>query len=263
MREPYFPVFRIQRYCIHDGPGIRTTLFFQGCPLSCAWCHNPESQGVKSGGPGKGIEPGEIESDFQPSFEPARLVREIEKDLIFFDGSGGGVTFSGGEPLSQPELLMYLLKACKEREIHTCLDTSGFAPFGVLAPAAQLSDLILYDIKIVDAACHQKYAGEPSGLVLENLERLSDTKTDLVLRFPLIPSMTDSEQNIQDIIDFLVKRTRFRKVHILPFHNTGQGKYQRLNMNNRLKKVIPPSADKVHAVRKRFEESGFKTFVGG
>ena len=243
-------IFRIQRYSIHDGPGIRTTLFFQGCPLACAWCHNPESQAMAGN---------------DPSWKTltAGLIREIEKDNIFYDESNGGVTFSGGEPLCLPHLLMDLITACRERQIHTCLDTSGYAPFEVLKPAAMAADLILYDIKAVDARLHQTLTGQSSELILENLKQLSDLDVQVTLRFPLIPSMTDTEDNINEIIEFLVQETRFRQIHILPFHNAGSGKYEVLNMKNKLKDIKPPSEDRVQTVAQHFASRGFDTHMGG
>src|SRR3989339_1623066 len=141
-------VFKIQRYSVHDGPGIRTTLFFQGCPLSCPWCHNPESQRM----------PGKIDPEDMDVLADA-LMEEIEKDIIFYDDSGGGVTFSGGEPLSRPQLLFRLLNQCREKEIHTCLDTSGYADFETLLIASQKSDLTLYDIKLADEVVHEALLG--------------------------------------------------------------------------------------------------------
>ncbi len=243
-------IFRIQRYSIHDGPGIRTILFFQGCPLACGWCHNPESQARTGVGLG-------------PDSLAGHLMKEIEKDLVFYDESNGGVTFSGGEPLCQPALLMDLLTACQERGIHTCLDTSGHAPLDTLTSAARLADLILYDIKAVDRELHQTITGKSSGLILENLKHLSDQGLSVILRFPLIPSMTDTKENIHQVIEFLVQETRFRQIHILPFHNTGAGKYETLDMSNTLKHIKPPSKERVEAVARQFAQSGFDTHMGG
>ena len=260
-------IFKIQRYCLHDGPGIRTTLFFQGCPLSCAWCHNPESQPM---GPrvknmedrvtqaGLGGENSLVET----------LVREIEKDVIFYDESGGGVTFSGGEPLSNPALLLALIAACKDRGIHTCLDTSGFAPFNILKAAATTVDLVLFDIKIMADKDHLAHTGKPVGLVLDNLKKLSSLKVNkkqvnLKLRFPLIPTMTDTVENMDQIMRFLTQETRFRQIHILPFHATGLAKYERLKRNYELKQINPPTDKQVEKVRLKFEAGGFKTMIGG
>ena len=247
------PVFRIQRYSVHDGPGIRTTLFFQGCPLRCAWCHNPESQ---ARGP-------RLDSDAVAS-ETRALMAEIQKDILFYDESDGGVTFSGGEALGQPELLMALLTACREQEIHTCLDTSGFGPASVLRGAARLADLVLYDLKLMDDAAHRKYTGVPLAPVLDHLKALSaDPETEVWLRFPLIPGITDGPENIQALLTFAREETRFRRIHILPFHNTAQGKYDQLDKTYDLDQLAPPEDAAVEAVRHQFETAGFSAHIGG
>ncbi len=251
MKEYSPQIFRIQRYSIHDGPGIRTTLFFQGCPLSCHWCHNPESQ----------VMPEPAGHTPAPLIE--NLIREIEKDLIYYDESSGGVTFSGGEPLCQPELLMALLLACREREIHTCLDTSGFAPFKVLEPAVRAADLVLYDIKNADEHDYKRLTGRSCAMILDNLKQLSLLNIPVKLRFPLIPTMTDSRDNIEHIIDFLLHNTAYRDIHILPFHNAGEGKYQQLNMKDRMTGINPPDPADVVAVARIFANSGFNTSIGG
>jgi pyruvate formate lyase activating enzyme len=263
---PY--VFKIQRYCLHDGPGIRTTLFFQGCPLSCAWCHNPESQAMGVAlNPMEAVTQAALGSDNPFGELVETLVREIEKDVIFYDESGGGVTFSGGEPLSRPDLLLALVAACRDRGIHTCLDTSGFAPFNILRSIATAVDLVLFDIKIMANKDHLALTGQPVGLVLENLKKLSllqvnKKQVNLKLRFPLIPTMTDTLENMDQILAFLTQETRFRQIHILPFHATGQAKYERLKRNY-VKQINPPTDEQVEKVRLKFEAGGFKTMIGG
>jgi len=245
-------IFKIQRYSIHDGPGIRTTLFFQGCPLSCQWCHNPESQAM-------GVVP-EVKNIRELV---KSLVREIERDRIFYDESGGGVTFSGGEPLAQPKLLLPLLSACREQEIHTCLDTCGFATFDILKAAATAADLVLFDIKIMADQDHQTFTGKPVGQILENLKKLAHFRVPLKLRFPLIPTRTDTRDNIHQIIEFLTSQTHYRDIHILPFHTSGDGKYERLKMKNKLKHICPPTDERVEEVRQMFEVKGFNATIGG
>ena len=245
-------IFKIQRYSIHDGPGIRTTLFFQGCPLSCPWCHNPESRKM----PGK-IQAKEIDGLV------SRLMAEIEKDRIFYDDSGGGVTFSGGEPLSRPELLFRLRDQCREREIHTCVDTSGYADAKFLLTVAEKTDLILYDIKLMDATAHEALIGKPVFPVLDNLRLLSDLKAKVCMRFPLIPEMTDTPANINGVVSFLMDRTIFRNIHILPFHKAGEGKYAALELKNPMKDIRPPSPERVANVKEEFESHGFQVTIGG
>ncbi|MEA3434904.1 MAG: glycyl-radical enzyme activating protein [Thermodesulfobacteriota bacterium] len=245
-------IFKIQRYSIHDGPGIRTTIFFRGCPLSCQWCHNPESQ----------VMPNKMNPE---SFEDivASLMNEIEKDLIFYDESNGGVTFSGGEPLCQPDLLFALEDQCHEKQIHTCLDTCGFASFEVLEQAAQKTDLILYDVKLADENTHKKYTGEYAAPILNNLKQLSKLNANVKLRFPLIPDITDTDENIDGIIVFLIKNTFYRDINILPYHHTGEGKYEKLNKKYYLKYTRPSSENKIAEVKQIFESSGFMVNIGG
>lgn len=245
-------IFKIQRYSIHDGPGIRTTLFFQGCPLSCRWCHNPESQ----------AKPLEIDAK-EMDRVAAGLMEEIEKDLIFYDDSGGGVTFSGGEPLCQPKLLFKLLDLCREKEIHTCLDTSGYADIKIILKAAEKADLILYDIKLFDEKAHRKYTGKSGVLVLDNLKQLSKQKANIRLRFPLIPQMTDMDENVGRIIAFLKRDTIYRDIHILPFHKAGEAKYKVLNIKNYLQDIQVPSKERVLKVKEQFESKGFSVTIGG
>ncbi|RLC18428.1 MAG: glycyl-radical enzyme activating protein [Deltaproteobacteria bacterium] len=245
-------IFKIQRYSIHDGPGIRTTLFFQGCPLSCRWCHNPESQ-VNS----LKIETKDIDG------LAVDLMEEIEKDLIFYDDSGGGVTFSGGEPLCQPELLFRLLDLCREKEIHTCLDTSGYGDAEILLKASEMVDLILYDMKLIDDTVHTEYTGKSVCLVLDNLKQLSKRKANIRLRFPLIPQMTDTDENIDGMIAFLKENTIYRDIHILPFHKAGEAKYTVLNRQNYLRDIEPPSKKEVKRAKEQFESKGFNVRIGG
>ncbi|WDP89232.1 MAG: glycyl-radical enzyme activating protein [Desulfobacter sp.] len=254
-------IFRIQRYSIHDGPGIRTTIFFQGCPLFCAWCHNPESQPMPGKGKTRAGEGGRAGEKYQGLVRD--LVREIEKDAVYFEESGGGVTFSGGEPLVRPGLLTALVAAFRDRGIHTCLDTSGYAPFAVLGPVAGAVDLVLYDIKVVDESRARALTGRSPGVILKNLERLSGQNIPLLLRFPLIPGMTDTRENLGGIADFLIRRTRYRQIHLLPFHNTGARKYADLGLKNPMEKASPPGADRIRAVARVFEEKGLSPIIGG
>ncbi len=245
-------IFKIQRYSIHDGPGIRTTLFFQGCPLSCQWCHNPESQRTLS--EDDAVDQGRIVTG---------LMEAIEKDLLFYDESGGGVTFSGGEPLWQPELLFRLLGLCRNKDIHTCVDTSGYADGALLLQAAKKANLILYDMKLMDDAAHKAYTGKSVLPVLENLKQLSNQRANVCLRFPLVPGITDTKENIAQMIRFLNENTVYRDIHILPFHKAGEEKYPVLGLKNRLADLQPPPREVVSTVKDQFESSGFNVTIGG
>ena len=253
-------IFKIQRYSIHDGPGIRTTVFFQGCPLSCLWCHNPESRPVFSG-----LKTFKLHNKISEIREvnPDLLAIEMEKDSIFFDQSNGGVTCSGGEPLFQHEFLLAFLKQLKEREIHTAVDTSGFAPVRVMSETADMADLILFDLKLIEDKDHIKYTGVSVKHIHENLKMLHEKSSKVWLRFPLIPKITETDENIDKMIDFLLFFKKFRHINILPFHKTGKGKYLKLGIKDPMKEAEPLSEERIEKVKKKFEKKGFSVTTGG
>jgi len=252
-------VFNIKRYAIHDGPGIRTTLFLSGCPLRCWWCHNPEA----------------IRDDPAPMLENASVddsgeimtVREavdaIEKDVLFYDESGGGVTFSGGEPLVQHRFLKAVLRECRKRDIHTVLDTTGYASPEIVESVVEDIGLFLYDLKLMDNRKHLEYTGFSNELIKNNLTLLVERGRPIVIRFPMIPEITDTEENISQISDFVFSLKRIDTIHILPYHRTAEAKYRRLKIPNRMKKIRPPSRKRVNEVKANFEKRGFTVIVGG
>ena len=242
-------IFRIQRYSIHDGPGIRTTLFFQGCPLRCQWCHNPESQAETA--------------STARIMDVRTALEKIEQDTIFFDSSKGGVTFSGGEPLAQPQFLLALLNECRTREIHTAVDTSGFAPGSVIKDVAALCDLILFDLKIVDDIEHRKHTGVTVAPILKNLALLENLDVAVRLRLPLVPGITALDSNLDQIIDLLAEKSRLKTIDLLPFHRTAKAKYRGLGMENPMKGVAEPDPEFVQTIKEKFLKNGFNVSVGG
>ena len=249
-------VFDIQKFSLHDGPGIRTTVFFKGCPLNCWWCHNPESQAlglemmyqarrcIRCGACEAACSYGAIsrngdfvstdrekctlcgacvESCYAEAREivgkemtVAQVMTEIERDVTFYDESGGGVTFSGGEPLLQRDFLCSLLMACKDRDIHTTLDTCGFVAWETLDRARRFVDLFLYDIKLMDDAKHREFTGVPNDQILNNLRMLSEQGHNVVLRLPIIPGVNDDEKNVRQTGEFATTLPGLNQVDILP-----------------------------------------------
>ncbi|MBV7273644.1 glycyl-radical enzyme activating protein [Clostridiaceae bacterium UIB06] len=295
-------VINIQKYSVHDGPGIRTTVFFKGCPLKCWWCHNPESQNpgheimffeerctncgvcIKRC-PQKAVEvqekyPKTDESkctlcgkctDFCPNsakeyvgkdITAQELMKEIIKDEVFYDESGGGVTFSGGEPLVHIDFLNEILKLCRERGIHTTLDTSGFVKWEKLEEIADKIDLFLYDIKLMNNERHLKYTGVENVNILRNLKKLSDKGCNIYIRMPIISGINDDDENINEAIKF-VSSLNILQVNLLPYHKMGMDKYRRLKMQYNLTGMEKPSNERMEEIKGKFKNSGIKIEIGG
>jgi pyruvate formate lyase activating enzyme len=294
-------LFDIMRYSLHDGPGIRTTVFFKGCPLSCWWCHNPEGQSPKPNlmffanrcmNCGDCIEVcphgailrlnGVIHTtaachacgtcaDTCPTgarkvagrwMTVSETMRHIERDRIFWDESGGGVTFSGGEPLAQPRFLESLLDACREKRIHTVVETCGLAKKELVLDLSEKVDLFLFDLKILDPLKHQKYTGVRNDSILANLEALARRKKPVVVRFPVIPEINDDSENIRQMVA-LLSRLHLWQIHLLPYHQTGTEKYKRLGLGFRLEDVKAPAPNLVGEIAGEFERAGFNVRIGG
>ena len=256
-------IFKIKKYALHDGPGIRTTVFFKGCPLSCQWCHNPEGIDPRPQTIWRTTSSGEIEETVGTVMGVEALIKAIEKDVLFYDESGGGVTFSGGEPLSQPQFLEAVLAVCNHREIHAALDTSGFAPAAVIDRIIPQLQLVLFDLKIMDARRHQRYTGVSNRIILENLKRIADSRTPMRIRVPLIPGITDGDDNIVEIVRFACTLKTLQGVDLLPFHRIGSEKYRRLGMTDNMAEAVPPVPERVAAIQTRFESAGFTVSIGG
>ena len=261
-------VFNIKKYALHDGPGIRTTVFLKGCPLSCWWCHNPEGirptperiQTVVSTDGGRHVTKTAVVGHEMDVFQ---VMAEIEKDVIFYDESGGGATFSGGEPLAQAPFLKALLRACREREIHTAVDTSGHAPPEVFSEILALADLILYDLKVMDPGRHLALTGVSNHRVLANLRTLAESGKPAVLRFPAIPGLTDTPQNVGEIAAFVHDFSTIRRVSVLPYHRIFEGKYLKLKEANKMDGVQIPGDAAIRRIAGQFESYGFTVTVGG
>ena len=263
-------IFDIQRFAVHDGPGIRTTVFLKGCPLRCYWCHNPESIEQSPCRVSKVLKLNgrsfTKEETVGYAISTDSLFAELEKARIFMDESGGGVTFSGGEPLFQHDFLMDMLMICKKNGIHTTVDTSLYASFEKVRAIAEIADLLLVDLKLIDNRAHQKYTGVANTLILDNIRKLSVSDVPIIIRIPLIPGITAITENIKQTISFLQSlngmdmarcRNKIRQIDLLPFHNSANEKYRRIGRDNRLEGLKPLHQDEIKDIEKQFINAGF------
>lgn len=253
-------VFDIKRFAIHDGPGIRTSIFFKGCPLSCWWCHNPES--IKTGVEQLDFKfKGKNHIGWETTSE--QLLIEIEKDRPFYEQSNGGVTFTGGEPLMQPDFLIETAKIFKQHNLHLCLDTTGFASAKIFQEVSQYFDLFLFDLKLFDNKAHKKHTGVSNKSILKNLEYLIENKKEVHIRFPLIPTINNQPTHLKKIADYLSSLKHIKNISILPYHKIAQGKYEQLNFENKMIGIPEPTKNEVEDVKSFFEKRGFNVKIGG
>lgn len=294
-------IFNIQRFSVHDGPGIRTTVFMKGCPLNCIWCSNPESQDffpnlvvrdinckgcgecikacpkgaitiTKEGG--RKVDRGKcsqcllcVESCLYNSLnicgkymKVTDVLDEILKDKTFYKNSGGGVTISGGESLSQSKFAIKLLEECKKEGLHTALDTSGYAPWREMEAVLRFVDLILFDIKHLNSDEHKRTTGVGNEIILENLEKASKI-TNIWLRIPLIAGFNDSAEHIKRIA-ILGKKMGAQKISFLPYHEGGKSKSEQLGWPYRLPNAKAPSEEHINKLKKIMEGEGLKVSIG-
>jgi pyruvate formate lyase activating enzyme len=289
-------IFNLQRFSVHDGPGIRTTVFLKGCPLRCLWCHNPESLAFEpelAVAEGRCIGCGECaagcprpagsETDragcsacgrcvaacptgarqiLGRTWSVEELMAAVVRDRDFHEMSGGGVTFSGGEPLVQPAFLLAALAACRAQGVHTALDTSGFAPREVLLDAAARSDLVLFDLKTLDDAVHREATGVSNEPILANLRALAAVHPAIWLRVPVIPGINDGAAGIAAIGALASELPGVRKVSLLPYHGTGVSKTQRLG-RPQASEFTSPSPEQMEALARLVAARGVDTTIGG
>lgn len=296
-------IFNIMKYSIHDGPGIRTTVFMKGCPLKCWWCHNPESQQLKPqlvrfadrcigcGKCAEACETGAIIIDDKKmrvdmtkctscgkcaevcyagamemagkTMTAAEVVKEVDKDSIFYEESGGGVTFSGGEPFIQPEFLKEMLIGCKKKGIHTTVDTCGLVKRDTLVELSEYIDLFLYDLKTMDNFKHKKYIGASNEIILENLKELTKLGKRIFIRIPIIPGINDDDENIDAIGNFISTLNCIEQINILPYHNIAMEKYKRLGEEYSLAGIKAPSDERMAEIEGKLKIYGFKVKIGG
>ena len=298
-------VFDTKRYAINDGPGVRVTIFLKGCPLDCAWCHNPESISPKmekmfsankcigalnciddcpenalTMTPDKGVV-----TDFDacnmcgicaescPSgamemvaehVDVATIIESVVEERQIIEQSGGGITFSGGEPLMQHEFLIDALEACKREGFHCTVDTSGFTAKSVLLDVARLTDHWLYDLKCMDSDTHLEWTGVRNEKILDNLVALAETGASINIRVPLVEGVNADDANIIATARFVASLAGDKKkVNILPYHKIAEGKYQKLGRQINLDGMSEPSLERQQEVVEIFESHGLETMVGG
>jgi pyruvate formate lyase activating enzyme len=262
-------IFSVKRYSIHDGPGIRVTFFMKGCPLSCAWCHNPE--GISPIPENVSLTSRIGNKEFTRDDEVGKyyLVDDVlsiaEKERVFMSQSGGGVTFSGGEPLLQKDFLLEALIALKTKGYHTAVDTSGFSARENFKEILQFTDVFLFDLKNIDEADHIASTGVSNSIILENYRFLLQNAKEVHVRIPVIPGYNDGPGQIKSMIDFIVstKTSALKKINLLPYHKIGISKYKRFKIPYLMEGVEPPSKEKMLQLKELFLMTGVKVKIGG
>jgi pyruvate formate lyase activating enzyme len=292
-------VFNVQYFNLHDGPGVRTLVFFKGCPLRCHWCSNPESMGrlpelglkralcnrcgkcleacpeqalffndddvlsvdrqrCKACGKCVSVCYPEALTVYGKEMTAEEVFDEVFRDKMFYEGTGGGITVSGGEPLQQPHFLVAVLRLCRDAGIHTCLETTGYTTADVLEQVLPVTDYVLFDLKHMDSRLHQKFTGKPNKQILANARRLAECDIPAMFRMPLVPGFNDTPQNIGATADFVrsLKGDNIKGVELMPYHRMGMGKYESLDRQYVLNDVKPSEPDYVESIRQRFEEFG-------
>jgi pyruvate formate lyase activating enzyme len=296
-------IFNIMRYSVNDGPGIRTTVFLKGCPLRCKWCHNPESinrhkeimiredrclrcgdcfgicqHGAVRLGDGGFVTVRELCVQCGRCVEMCcaaareivgkevttdEVMEEVLKDVVFFDQSGGGVSFSGGEPLLQHGFLLSLLQACKQQGIHTTVDTSGYTATSILDRVVPFVDLFLYDVKLMDDEKHQAWTGVSNQPILKNLRRLAGGQASVIVRIPLIPGVNDDDENIRQTGDFVASLRTINEVDVLPYHRIALKKYHHLGLEYAMADAVAPSPERLNHIVGELRKYVEHVVVGG
>ena len=263
IRENYLDtkgrIYNIQKFSIHDGPGIRTIVFFKGCILRCKWCCNPESQeydietlvrGEKTEVCGKDVTVGEV-------------MQTVLKDRPYYRRSGGGITLSGGEFLFQPEFAKGLLKSSIDEGISTAVETTSFAQFSVIEEVLPYIDNYLMDIKHVDPIKHKMFTTQSNEIILENAKKIAPIARRMVVRVPVVPTFNDTKEEIRAIAQFASTLKGVEEIHLLPYHRLGQDKYRWLGRDYTLPEITPPTAEKMLELLNEAEKSGLKCQIGG
>ena len=252
-------IFDIQRFSVHDGPGIRTIVFLKGCRLRCRWCCNPESQSYE-------IEQMELSGKVKTvgrDVTAGEIISEVERDTIYYKRSGGGLTLSGGESLAQPDFAEALLALAHSHSINTAMESTGFADFADIARILPHLDLYLMDIKHMDSEKHKAFTGQYNDKILENAQRIARSPVKLIIRTPVIPTFNDTEEEIRAIAKFAASLPGVEVMHLLPYHRIGTDKYKGLGREYTLSHIEPPSQEHMNKLLEIVNSCGLKGQIGG
>lgn len=256
MKNPH--IFNIQKFSVHDGPGIRTTVFFKGCPLRCLWCHNPESQNSQQEWMLKNPSLDELNELVGKQYSVTELVRFLKKDQIFYDQSGGGVTLSGGEVMVQDmDYILALLQALDRQGISVVIDTCGCAPTERFDKVLPYTELFLYDLKMINEEKHQKYTGVSNELILKNLKYLSDRGARIELRMIMVSGVNMEDEDIRQTLEWLKQEAiKVEKIALLPYHDFGRDKYRKLSREC-TQNFEKPTQEQLLRVKELLESGGY------
>lgn len=252
-------IFNIQRFSIHDGPGVRTIVFLKGCPLRCKWCCNPESQEWDI----QDITVAGKTSKAGRDVTVAEVMEEVEKDRIYYRRSGGGMTLSGGECTWQPDFSEALLKCAKENGINTAIETMGYADISVIRRLLAYTDTVLMDIKHTDSDKHREFTSKDNKLILENARIVAKEAKKLIIRTPVIPTFNDTEREIRGIAEFVKSLGTVREIHLLPYHRIGSDKYAGLGRRYEMAHITVPEKEKMQSLLSVVKSVGLEGQIGG
>lgn len=252
-------IFDIQRFSVHDGPGIRTIVFLKGCVLRCRWCCNPEGQKYEI----QTMNMDGKEKIVGRDVTVAEILPEILADKPYYRRSGGGLTLSGGEVLCQPDFAAALLQAAQEEGLSTAIESTGCAPWSSLEKVLPWLDHYLMDIKHMDSDKHKAFTGQPNTLILENARRIAETVPHLVIRVPVIPTFNDTPDEIRAIARFAASLPNVKELHLLPYHRLGQDKYTALGREYLMDGFPPKTEEDMAPLLWAARESGLQVQVGG